>query len=239
MLAGLAGGLILLWQSCCDQPASGRRTPRPCEDQYRGRAVDCPSSRRRPLRCRPGQEHQEAWAKYLGVPVEITNSIGMKLVLIPPGEFVMGDGGDAHKVRITKPFYLGKYEVTQAEWEAVMGKQPEQVQGGEESRGAGQLGGLPDFPEEAGEKCDVRRGVIGCRPKRNGSMPAGRERTGKWCFGDNEASLDDYAWYERTRRRRRTRWARRSRTPGGCTTCTGTLEWCADWFDEDYYKDRR
>ena len=34
--------------------------------------------------------HQEAWAKHLGVPVEMTNSIGMKMVLIPPGEFVMG-----------------------------------------------------------------------------------------------------------------------------------------------------
>ena len=36
------------------------------------------------------KEHQDAWAKHLGVPVEITNSIGMKLVLIPPGEFTMG-----------------------------------------------------------------------------------------------------------------------------------------------------
>ena len=36
------------------------------------------------------KQHQEAWAKHLGVPVEQTNSIGMKLVLIPPGEFEMG-----------------------------------------------------------------------------------------------------------------------------------------------------
>src|SRR6185312_1270 len=34
--------------------------------------------------------YQEAWAKHLGVPVEFTNSIGMKLRLIPPGEFTMG-----------------------------------------------------------------------------------------------------------------------------------------------------
>jgi formylglycine-generating enzyme required for sulfatase activity len=34
--------------------------------------------------------HQDAWAKYLGVPVEIKDSIGMKFVLIPPGEFDMG-----------------------------------------------------------------------------------------------------------------------------------------------------
>ena len=43
-----------------------------------------------PFDAKKAKEHQEAWAKHLGVPVEITNSIGMKLVLIPPGEFQMG-----------------------------------------------------------------------------------------------------------------------------------------------------
>ena len=36
------------------------------------------------------KQHQQAWADHLGVPVEFTNSIGMKMVLIPPGEFMMG-----------------------------------------------------------------------------------------------------------------------------------------------------
>ena len=36
------------------------------------------------------RRHQDAWAKHLGVETEITNSIGMKLRLIPPGEFTMG-----------------------------------------------------------------------------------------------------------------------------------------------------
>jgi len=51
----------------------------------------------------------------------ITNSVGMKLVLIPAGEFMMGSSEDEkgrdddekqHDVRITKPFYLGVHEVT-------------------------------------------------------------------------------------------------------------------------------
>ena len=37
-----------------------------------------------------GKHHQEAWAKHLGMPVEFTNSIGMKFRLIPPGKFMMG-----------------------------------------------------------------------------------------------------------------------------------------------------
>jgi formylglycine-generating enzyme required for sulfatase activity len=64
------------------------------------------------------------------VPGErITNSIGMDLRLIPAGEFLMGTAGDAgderqHRVRITRPFYLGVCEVTQVEYRKVMGKNP-------------------------------------------------------------------------------------------------------------------
>jgi formylglycine-generating enzyme required for sulfatase activity len=67
-------------------------------------------------------------------PTTYTNSIGMELVLIPSGSFQMGwpssesgrykNEGPAHTVRITKPFYLGKYEVTQGQWEDVMGSNP-------------------------------------------------------------------------------------------------------------------
>ncbi len=53
----------------------------------------------------------------------------MKLLLIPPGEFTMGEGKGAHKVTITKAFYLGKYEVTQEEWEAAMGSNPSKFKG--------------------------------------------------------------------------------------------------------------
>ena len=63
------------------------------------------------------------------LPKEITNSLGMKLVLIPKGTFQMGspieeDGaGDdkaQHQVTISKDYYLGVYEVTQALYEKVM-----------------------------------------------------------------------------------------------------------------------
>jgi formylglycine-generating enzyme required for sulfatase activity len=66
----------------------------------------------------------------------ITNSIGMKLVLIPAGEFLMGspetetgrfrgsNDEHQHRVRITKPFYMGVYAVTQREYERIMGSNP-------------------------------------------------------------------------------------------------------------------
>jgi len=53
------------------------------------------------------------------------NSIGMEMVYIPPGAFMMGadSGGErpVHPVTITQGFWMGKYEVTQSQWEQVMG----------------------------------------------------------------------------------------------------------------------
>ena len=63
-----------------------------------------------------------------------TNNIGMECKLIPAGEFMMGSPASdgyppknvlpQHKVRITKPFYLSVTEVTQEQYEKVMGKNP-------------------------------------------------------------------------------------------------------------------
>jgi len=65
---------------------------------------------------------------------QTTNSIGMQLTLVPAGQFDMGaPKGEVarypyerpqHRVQISQPFYLGTYEVTQAEWEAIMGSNP-------------------------------------------------------------------------------------------------------------------
>ncbi|WP_211364168.1 formylglycine-generating enzyme family protein [Propionivibrio limicola] len=64
----------------------------------------------------------------------LKNSVGMEFVLIPAGSFLMGspdDDKDAnrdekpqHRVTISRPFHLGRYEVTQAQWEAVMSSNP-------------------------------------------------------------------------------------------------------------------
>jgi formylglycine-generating enzyme required for sulfatase activity len=69
----------------------------------------------------------------------VTNSIGLKLKLIPAGSFQMGspdseedhsaNEGPVHKVTISKPFYLGVYEVTQEQWEKVMASNPSSRKG--------------------------------------------------------------------------------------------------------------
>jgi hypothetical protein len=90
------------------------------------------------------KQHQQRWADHLGLPVEETNTIGMPIVFIPPGEFEMGSKPEEvawaleqgknlgnvpseaprHRVKITKPFCLGKCLVTQGEYQGVMGTNP-------------------------------------------------------------------------------------------------------------------
>jgi formylglycine-generating enzyme required for sulfatase activity len=57
-------------------------------------------------------ELRRQWAKDFGLETDFTNSIGMKLVLIPGGRFDMGPNGSKRRVTITKPYHLGVTEVT-------------------------------------------------------------------------------------------------------------------------------
>ena len=64
----------------------------------------------------------------------IVNSIGMRFVPIPPGTFTMGDANGQvhetpHQVTLTKGFELGVYEVTQEQYEQVMGRKPSEFKG--------------------------------------------------------------------------------------------------------------
>ena len=91
-----------------------------------------PSQAVAPFDVAKAKRHQEAWAKHLKSEVEITNTIGMKLRLIPAGSFYMGTSGGKvipvqkplHQVRLTQPFYLSRYETTQGDWKAIMGTSP-------------------------------------------------------------------------------------------------------------------
>ncbi|MBL8816010.1 MAG: SUMF1/EgtB/PvdO family nonheme iron enzyme [Planctomyces sp.] len=95
-------------------------------------------------------QYQRAWAEHLKVPVEYTNSVGMRFRLIPPGTFTIGstpeqiaaakphlytevDAGRPERaesespqqsIRISRPFFLGTTEVTQEQFNTVVGNNP-------------------------------------------------------------------------------------------------------------------
>ena len=103
-------------------------------------ADNTPPLAKAPFNAEQAKAFQQQWARHIGKPVVYTNSIGMKLVLLPPGEYTMGRTEEqfdkvleagrkaglkperavtwemlmmpAHRVRLTKPFYMGATEVT-------------------------------------------------------------------------------------------------------------------------------
>jgi formylglycine-generating enzyme required for sulfatase activity len=97
-----------------------------------------------PVMCALAAENEAATEKAVTEPeknltLDLGNGVKLDLVLIQPGTFMMGaenvseNEKPVHKVTLTKPFYLGKYEVTQEQWQAVMGDNPSQFKEGAEA----------------------------------------------------------------------------------------------------------
>ena len=216
--------------------------------------------------------HQARWAKYLRLPVVQTNSIGMKLALIPPGEFDMGSpkefveeelrlhGGDRwyrervpgeaprHRARITKPYWLGVTEVTQEEYQKVMGNNPSNFHG-DPKRPVEQVSWndavefclrLSELP---GEKSAKRRYVLPTEAQWEYACRAGNE--GRWCFSDRSNSvataveeklLDGYGWFDANAGGQTHPVGQKQASAFGLYDTYGNVwEWCADWYDVGYY----
>jgi len=113
-----------------------------------------------PFDAEEAKRRQAETAKALNEPVTKTIHLGkdarLDMCLIPAGEFMMGSKVPAaeqlkifkhakedwyaasyplHRVRITRPFYVGKYEITQEQWLAVTGKNPSKFRDGQNWRG--------------------------------------------------------------------------------------------------------
>lgn len=182
-------------------------------------------------------------------PKEITNSIGMKLVLIPKGKFMMGspeseqgrnENENQHEVTISKDYHLGAYEVTQAQHEKVMGKNPSHLQraivGNENA----------DLPVEQVSWDDA---VEFCRKlselpeeKRTGRvyrLPTEAEweyacRAGSntaYSFDDEEGLLPEYGWFNRNSSSRIFSVGLLEPNAWGLYDMHGNVwEWCSDRY---------
>ncbi|HVS34792.1 MAG TPA: bifunctional serine/threonine-protein kinase/formylglycine-generating enzyme family protein [Gemmataceae bacterium] len=89
--------------------------PTPSSNDDSTAAVPAPAAVPFPFSAEQAKALQEGWAKHLGVDVETKNSVQMPLRLIPPGEFAMTPN---YQVRLSKPFRLGRCEVTVGQFRA-------------------------------------------------------------------------------------------------------------------------
>jgi len=173
----------------------------------------------------------------------IVNSIGMKLVPIPAGEFQMGspetDGDrDAnetqHRVRITRPFLLGMYEVTQEQYERVMGSNPSHFKG--DPRRPVETVSWDDATEFCRKLSEKERITYRLPTEAEWEYACRGGGTTKWCSGNEDSGLDNHAWYAKNSggtthpvgQKKANRW--------GLFDMHGNAqEWCQDCYEPDYY----
>ncbi len=176
-------------------------------------------------------------------PETFTNSIDMSFRLIPAGSFKMGspDGEDGrfkderqHLVTISKPFYLQTTEVTQKQWTQVMGSNP-------------------SFFKECGNDCpvetvsweDAQEFIRNLNQREGGKkyrLPTEAEweyacrakSEGRFCFGNQKAELEKYAWYATNPFSLKTHpVSKREPNAWGLYDMHGNVkEWCQDWHGD-------
>lgn len=161
---------------------------------------------------------------------------GIELVKISPGSFMMGSSeGDPdekpiHQVTINYSFYMGKYEVTQAQWKAVMGDNPSSFK---------DCGG--NCPVERVSWDDAQKFIQRLNQTNDGysyRLPTEAEweyacRAGT--TGDYAGNLNEMAWYSTNSENKTHAAGAKQPNPWGLFDMHGNVwEWCLDFFHDTY-----
>jgi len=186
------------------------------------------------------------------LPWQVTDSqTNMKMVLIPGGEFLMGctpstanacgaDENPPHTVTLTNSFYMGQYEVTQAQWHALMGSNPSAFQNASPDVPQNQV---PNRPVETVSWNMVQgflNATTGMRlpteaeweyAYRAGTTTAFHGYTGQTNGTNDDTMLGNIAWYASN--------SDSQTRPVGCKSGNGfglydmsgnVWEWVSDWY---------
>jgi formylglycine-generating enzyme required for sulfatase activity len=170
-------------------------------------------------------------------PGAAKNSTSIEFVKIAPGEFVMGcstgdeacdaDEKPAHRVQITKAFEIGKYEVTQAQWQAVMGSNPSTIKGDDHPVETVSKNDAHDFLEHLNAKNDGYRYRLPTEAEWEYAARAGSTKT---------ASLDEVAWYAANSGDETHPVGQKKPNAWGLYDMLGNVrEWVEDLYGRDYY----
>ncbi len=173
----------------------------------------------------------------------ITNTINMKLAYIPAGEFVMGspsneanrnsDEGPQHRVKISREFYMGICEVTQAQYKAVIGSNPSNFKGDNLPVEGVSWNDAVDFCKKLSQK-EGKTYRLPTEAEWEYACRAGS--TTRFYFGDSDSMLGDYGWYVENFGGQTHPVGQKKPNAFGLYDMQGNVdEWCSDWYLKNYY----
>ena len=207
-------------------------------------------------------EKKQVEPQFRHLILDLGNDVTMKLVPVSSGKFLMGSkmpaaevarkfGGKEERhanehprreVTISRPFYIGIHEVTQAQWRAVMGTEPwkDKISGKPgDDYAASWMSSI-----EANEFCQKLSKKTG----RTVTLPTEAQweyacragTTTEFCFGDDPEKLGDYAWFQTNARKTGEQYAhavgKKKPNAWGLYDMHGNVwEWCRDWHSDDFY----
>ena len=179
------------------------------------------------------------------ITLELGDGVKLQMVYIKPGSFVMGGENTwdnrfgcvelpKHNVIITKGFYLGKYEVTQGQYDAIMGikaeaatKEPNYPAGGIT------IGNATKFCEKI---CDLTGRDVRLPTEAEWEYACRAGSSTEWFFGDDPAKLGDYAWFKDNDGKKPHPVGLKKPNPWGLyDICGNVFERVSDVYVKNYY----
>lgn len=165
----------------------------------------------------------------------MSNYIGMEFVRVPAGEFLMGsiDGYSnekpVHRVTIGQSFFMGKYEVTQTQWQKVMCANPSHFKGDDLPVEHVSWNDTQDFMDKLNEMNDGYKYRLPTEAEWEYACRAGTT-------GDHYApDLDNIGWWTRNSGQKTHRVGSKQPNAYGLYDMLGNVyEWCHDWYVDTY-----
>jgi formylglycine-generating enzyme required for sulfatase activity len=137
--------------------------------------------------------------------IDLGDGVTMELVYIKPGTFLMGGESEIegrfecvelprHEVKLTKGFYLGKYEVTQAQYQAIVGSNPSKSTKAPDCPVDNV--GVDDALNFCGKVAELTGLDVRLPTEAEWEYASRAGRDTKWFFGNDPAQIGEYAWFK-------------------------------------------